>query len=91
LALARKLIFFSIDMETAAHVNDVYQPRNLRVSDYFKLARDHFEELEMLYPPLRPVGLCRPMGWKRAPRAYGSERMIATNSVAGSGDPMPWM
>ena len=44
-------------METAAHVNDVYQPRNLRVSDYFKLARDHFEELEMLYPPLRPVGL----------------------------------
>jgi hypothetical protein len=35
-ALARKLIFVSIDMETAAHANDVYRPRNPRASDYFK-------------------------------------------------------
>jgi len=32
-------------METAAHVNDVYQPRNPRGSDYFKCTQAHFEEL----------------------------------------------
>ena len=49
LALARKLIFVSIDMETAAPANDVYQPRNPRSSDYFKCTQAHFEQLEMLW------------------------------------------
>ena len=49
LALARKLIIVSIDMETAAHANDVYQPRNPRASDYFKCTQAHFEQLEMLW------------------------------------------
>ena len=53
LALARKLILVSIDMETAAHAHDVYRPRNPRASDYFKCTQAHFEQLEMLWPPAR--------------------------------------
>ena len=36
-------------METAAHANDVYRPRNPHTSDYFKCAQAHFEELEMFW------------------------------------------